>query len=809
MTAALAIVPSTVRGRLIAGAAVALVVVGAVVASRLLGASEPASFETRPVARATVQETVTVVGSIRPAAEVHLTFRPGGTLAEVLVKVGQPVAAGQPLARLDTRDLEAAVRQAQASLRLAQARYDEVAAGATAQDIALARQAVEAAQVSYDQAKRGSASDLTAAQRALETSTADLDQARRDRASAIDSALQALERTKTSFASARANLASQVAAVRSAVAAYGAAIAPARATLEGVIDRTEDLLPSADLDAARASLNDADVKLAVAQGYVSDVLVPALDAYVAAVDGVVVAVAAFDAAVSSGADPTGTVATYQRAEYAYQLAAGRLASAIGVPNGEVAKALTSVSAAKTSLDTLDEQDRYVLDDERADVVAVATALADLGQQATRIAAAASQATTSLATVTATVNGGYVAAQDAYDAAVSGGDAAVRAAQDRVDAAGDALSAVRDRGASTVSSLEIALRNAQTGLDRTVAGAKATELTQALASVQLAQVGLDEAKLALERATLVAPAAGTVAAIPAHVGETVAAPADVVVLALTADLSLHGTAGEADVGKLALGQAADVIVNTAGTEARRAGTVTAVDPVATIVDGAPGYGVDVSLQGPAAGIRPGMTGTARIVVASKQNVLTVPSAAVHADGSRRYVLVLRSATPVEADVAVGLAGGGVTEITAGLEEGQPVVLPRPRETSSNGITIGASEPFAYAAAVEPTLQRVAVLVTVRNSSDDDLQVDPADFVARDASRRVYRADPKAAVADARAVRAEASLRGMVGIQPLAAMTLRKGDAVEGFVVFDLPVDARPAQVIFRQTDEDHVVDLAGR
>jgi len=137
------------------------------------------------------------------------------------------------------------------------------------------------------------------------------------------------------------------------------------------------------------------------------------------------------------------------------------------------------------------------------------------------------------------------------------------------------------------------------------------------------------------------------------------------------------------------------------------------------------------------------------------------------------------------------------------------VPRERTATSNGITLSASEPFTYGAAVEPTLERSAVLVTITNGTGDDLAIDPADFAARDGQRRLYPSDQRAAASDARAVRAQASLLGMVGVQPLPAMVLRKDDVLEGFVVFDLPAGVRPAQVILRRTDEDHVVDLSAR
>ena len=36
---------------------------------------------------------------------------------------------------------------------------------------------------------------------------------------------------------------------------------------------------------------------------------------------------------------------------------------------------------------------------------------------------------------------------------------------------------------------------------------------------------------------------------------------------------------------------------------------------------------------------------------------------------------------------------------------------------------------------------------------------------------------------------------------------KDDVLAGFVVFDVPAGVRPTQLVYRQTDADHVVDLA--
>ncbi len=124
-----------------------------------------------------------------------------------------------------------------------------------------------------------------------------------------------------------------------------------------------------------------------------------------------------------------------------------------------------------------------------------------------------------------------------------------------------------------------------------------------------------------------------------------------------------------------------------------------------------------------------------------------------------------------------------------------------------LLLKSSAPFAYPSSVGPSLERVAVVVTITNNSQDDLAVDPAEFVARDASNRIYPSNPAATIADASLVRVAAGQRGITGALPLPVITLRQDDALTGFVVFDVPEGVRPVALIFRQTDTDNTISLA--
>jgi hypothetical protein len=133
----------------------------------------------------------------------------------------------------------------------------------------------------------------------------------------------------------------------------------------------------------------------------------------------------------------------------------------------------------------------------------------------------------------------------------------------------------------------------------------------------------------------------------------------------------------------------------------------------------------------------------------------------------------------------------------------VVLAATGACGSEPFTLAAFGPFTYPVTVNPSLERVAILVTIVSRSGDDLQINPADFAARDADRRLYIANAPATAADVGSVNRAAELRGSL---PLPVVTLRQGDVLTGFVVFDVPAGVRPVELIWRQTDGDHAVKL---
>jgi HlyD family secretion protein len=87
------------------------------------------------------------------ATDADLGFQAAGRVLEVSVDEGDDVTAGTELARLDTRELEAALDGARAQLDAAEARLSELDRGARPQEVLTAEAAVRAAATRAEEAR--------------------------------------------------------------------------------------------------------------------------------------------------------------------------------------------------------------------------------------------------------------------------------------------------------------------------------------------------------------------------------------------------------------------------------------------------------------------------------------------------------------------------------------------------------------------------------------------------------------------------------------------------------------------------------
>jgi HlyD family secretion protein len=196
--------------------------------SREPASSPSAAQEPRGGTQGVVAEELVVRARVVPQQSVALTFPskglvPEAFVSEVLVQEGDVVEQGDVLARLDTRDLELRVAEAEAVLTQAQLAFEGIKAGATPGQIAEARAQLAQAQGRV-RATTGSvtAEDIAAARAELEQALAALAALRAGPSSTSVRAAQAAvsqaraklqsERDRLSAEKSRAELAVQQAA---------------------------------------------------------------------------------------------------------------------------------------------------------------------------------------------------------------------------------------------------------------------------------------------------------------------------------------------------------------------------------------------------------------------------------------------------------------------------------------------------------------------------------------------------------------------------------------------------------------------
>ncbi|MEA2660679.1 MAG: hypothetical protein QOH08_251 [Chloroflexota bacterium] len=587
---------------------------GAVVAGMLAAAcsSAPpaAELRTAQVARGAVTQTVAVSGSVSSAGTVKLNPATNGKVAQLFVTVGQQVTAGQPLAKLDPTDLQAALATAQSNVASAQTSYDKALA------------AVSDAQSSYAQTQQSTANDIATAQ-------------------------SALSKLKSSYAAAKTNFANLFGSVLNDLAAYASQVTVAQQQVQKLQSDLAGATQISDNRSAQTAMNQASAALGNAQSYVQGVYNAGQADYVAAVHLVQNEVSAFDTAIAAGTDTAAVSQQLATAQVAYTGAVSKLTSAIDAPNGQVGSALSSATSAQNSLNTVNAKADASLDGARTDVATLLVTLTGEQQAATNVKSKIGQVATTLATITDAINGGYVAAIQNVTAAQ------VRAAQ--------------------------SLQTAQTSLNN-----QPSNVQSAQNSLNNAQTALATAQANLDNTTIKATVAGVITTISAQAGENVssASTTGFIVVANTGSMALHGTIGESDVVKLKLGQVATVTVDAIGT-AKMTGKVSSLDPVATIASGVPVYGVDVTIDLPSAAVKPGMSGTANVIIASSPNALTVPNLAVKTLSGRRYLTVMKDGQQVDTDATFGLSNDTVTEVLTGVQEGDVVALPQPRAAATAG------------------------------------------------------------------------------------------------------------------------------
>jgi HlyD family secretion protein len=294
------------------------------------------------------------------------------------------------------------------------------------------------------------------------------------------------------------------------------------------------------------------------------------------------------------------------------------------------------------------------------------------------------------------------AQWAYDQVAYRGDVgAMSQANDLQDATlayesavADYNIAVKEATPAEIASARSTLASAQSTLAELQQEPSAAEITSQQASVDKAQLTLEEAQANLDNAVLTAPTDGIVLVVNIEPGERVLDDATdaAMTIANTSTYLLKMEVDELDIGQVKLGQRANVSLD-AFAEQTFEGAVTDISPSPVSSDSSEEsivtYEVTISLdtEGLSIGLLSGMTANAIIETRQLDEVVVVPNRAIQTDqtGGEAVIYVEKldeQGNLMRVEIETGLRSGSVTEVVAGLEAGDQVIIRQQAESTSN-------------------------------------------------------------------------------------------------------------------------------
>jgi HlyD family secretion protein len=191
-----------------------------------------------------------------------------------------------------------------------------------------------------------------------------------------------------------------------------------------------------------------------------------------------------------------------------------------------------------------------------------------------------------------------------------------------------------------------------------------------ADIDVAQSGVDSANRALASASLVSTISGTVGSVTLTAGSS-SSGGQIVVIGAGTTYQLVTQIPVTQITAVTLGQKAQVTPDSA--PGVLSGQVTGIGILATASSTSTTYPVTITLSSPALGLFSGAAAGVQIDTAAVKDATTVPTSAVHSQGTLHYVTLVTGNTTKQVKVTIGVVGPTLTQIKSGLTPGQQVIL----------------------------------------------------------------------------------------------------------------------------------------
>jgi len=209
------------------------------------------------------------------------------------------------------------------------------------------------------------------------------------------------------------------------------------------------------------------------------------------------------------------------------------------------------------------------------------------------------------------------------------------------------------------------------------------ITKAQAQVDQSRAQVEQAEEDIRNATIRSPIDGVVLSRDREVGDAVSSilvmGAGATLIMTVGDLSevyVKGKVDESDIGKIYLGQAARITVESYKNQ-RFTGKVTKLSPMGVEKDNVTTFEVRVSISNESRKLMADMTANAEIMLEEHPHTLTIPEGAVIYKKDRSTAVEIpdpeQKTGKRRIPVTLGISNGSRTEILKGVSEGQQVVL----------------------------------------------------------------------------------------------------------------------------------------
>jgi HlyD family secretion protein len=215
------------------------------------------------------------------------------------------------------------------------------------------------------------------------------------------------------------------------------------------------------------------------------------------------------------------------------------------------------------------------------------------------------------------------------------------------------------------------------------GVTKAAIARAEAQVEQSKAALEQSEEDLRNATIISPIDGVVLSRYCEIGDAVSSilvmGSGATVIMTLGDLRevyVKGKVEESDIGKVYLGQAARIKVESYKDQAFT-GKVTKISPMGVEADNVTTFEVRVSISNVLRKLMATMTANAEIVLEERKGVLAVPEGALIY--KKDHSVVVEVADPKsdtgkkQIPVTIGIGNGSKMQIVKGLSEGQQVIL----------------------------------------------------------------------------------------------------------------------------------------